>query len=484
MKRTAFFPILAALLILSSCSKEDRYTTGWNDQEIIPDLQVMNCTEQVFLVPPPTGGDDTPNLLNTIAVAQAAGPGSVIRLQEGTYHIGFIEIHEFFGTIKGAGREKTIIKPVPNLPCLGQVSKTMLVSLVTFVGGDIRMTDLAFTIDDGDVCAEDYLSYGKDLYILIFFTDRMNDAYIPEKITVSAHVENCDFSSGMSESGVPIVNACAALWMGFNLFFPFGTNAEMTDGNLFVNNCRFSNIWAGLDIAAMGSGKLDIRNSLFKNLAAPLFFYDNVGFDCSIINNRFIKSTEYDIYIDDSDFLPLFAGGPEKRATYRIAGNYFDTYLIGGPYIRPSGVSMYLLDIRTTMYPAEGLPMKFYIENNRFNLHEGTTGIVGINNKNALMLANKITGNGITGISLNGEGGGYSADNKILGNYFMTSDLSEADIMLGELTRNCIVTGGNDVKIINLGTDNKITGVMKKPGMHPWAFNHISPIRSIGIPGE
>ena len=147
---------------------------------------------------------------------------------------------------------------------------------------------------------------------------------------------------------------------------------------------------------------------------------------------------------------------PTSRATYKISGNIFDTYA-GDPFFYPGGVSIYMIDVRTATYPDENMPMKFMVENNVFKLHEGATGIVGLNNKDAMILANKFVGTGVTGISLNGEGEAYSLNNKILGNNFSMADY-ETDIYLGLRTKNCLVAGSPMAIIDNKGENNKITG--------------------------
>ena len=165
------------------------------------------------------------------------------------------------------------------------------------------------------------------------------------------------------------------------------------------------------------------------------------------------------MFIDDSDLSRIGRYSnttPVKRATYRISGNTFETW--SGPFfLRPGGVSIYMLDMRTALYPDENMPMKFMVENNIFKLHEGAKAIVGFNNKDAMILANKFMGEGVTGISLDGENGAYSLNNKILGNNFSMADY-ETDINLGPLTKNCLVAGSPMAVIVNEGENNKITG--------------------------
>jgi len=103
------------------------------------------------------------------------------------------------------------------------------------------------------------------------------------------------------------------------------------------------------------------------------------------------------------------------------------------------------------------MPMKFMVENNIFKLHEGAKGIVGVNNKDALILDNKFLGKGLSGISLDGEGEAYSINNKILWNKFSGADY-QTDIYLGPHTKNCLVASFPMAVIVNEGVGNRITG--------------------------
>jgi hypothetical protein len=79
-----------------------------------------------------------------------------------------------------------------------------------------------------------------------------------------------------------------------------------------------------------------------------------------------------------------------------------------------------------------------------------------------MFIANKFSGSGIVGISLNGTSADLMASNlKILGNNFMESDL-EKDVLLGEFTSNCLVTKNFKDNVVNLGVNNHITGMSKE----------------------
>ncbi len=117
------------------------------------------------------------------------------------------------GTVKGAGKGKTIIKPIMGLPCLAELNRnrSWLVSLISFIGGDITMSDFTFKVDDGNACNSDYLTFGTDLYILVKFTDRLHEFFAPETASVNALVENIDFQADRMPERSPKLNTCAAI---------------------------------------------------------------------------------------------------------------------------------------------------------------------------------------------------------------------------------------------------------------------------------
>jgi hypothetical protein len=466
MKKLSFLLIITTLCILASCSKDDGFNSGRVSPSGFENGIVQNCSDYgpLFMVPLPTGGDDTENLLSAIALAQAAGPGSVVQLQKGTYRIGFVEIDEFFGTIKGMDKGKTIISPVSNLPCVEELAKTTCIALVSFIGGEIRLENLSFKIDDGMLCSTTD-GYGGDLYILVKFTDRYHDYYIPEKLYVKADIENVEFTGGLDDSGTdPKFNILACIWGGYDYGYVYGTE-ERANVDLTVSGCSFRNFDAPVDYAGIGNGKIIVKNNYFSHTDLPCAFFDMINTTGQIVNNIFTDSYFFDILIDNTDYsvygiYPYHP--PVKLTTFKISGNYFKTRkLEEGDFIYPKGTSMYLLDNRRTMRPEENVPMKFIVENNRIDLGVGTTGIIGLNNVDAMILANKFSGGGVVGISLNGTSADLMASNlKILGNNFMESDL-ETDVLLGEFTTNCLVTKNRRDNVVNLGINNRITGMPK-----------------------
>lgn len=299
--------------------------------------QQLGCPD--IMVPAPNGTNDTQNILDAIALAQAKGPGSVVQLQKGTYFIGFTQIRDFVGTIKGCGKGQTIVKPVADLPCHEEALLTGCVSLLTFIGGDVTLKDMSFKIDDVCPCSQPYVStyLSRDLYILIKFIDRFHNLYDPENRYIKATVENIDFEGGIDGQGeeagpYAIYNVCATIWFGHDYSFTMAPDETRSCGDMTVSNCTFRKVWCAIDIAGVGGGKLVTKNNKFLNIGSPLFYFDIINTEGIISGNLFDRNTIYDILIDDMDygvygFYPYSV--PVKRAIWKITNNIFNTKNFG-----------------------------------------------------------------------------------------------------------------------------------------------------------
>ena len=102
MRKLIYFTT-AAFFLLAGCSKNDSFDFGRVHSDLICTHQTYS---QVIVVKPDKSGDDTEAILDAIT---NAGPGSLIKLTEGEYHVGYMELYGFQGTIAGAGCEKTTI---------------------------------------------------------------------------------------------------------------------------------------------------------------------------------------------------------------------------------------------------------------------------------------------------------------------------------------------------------------------------------------
>src|SRR4051794_23662084 len=100
----------------------------------------------------PTGVDDTPNIQ---AALDACDLGCTIWLAAGTYHVAQLVASDLHGAVRGAGREKTVIEPLPQLRVSDDVPSPFLQpptsakpwpSLITFIDGSFAMSDLSIRI--------------------------------------------------------------------------------------------------------------------------------------------------------------------------------------------------------------------------------------------------------------------------------------------------------------------------------------------------
>jgi hypothetical protein len=114
------FRIAAVLLTMCvmalACSEQPTQPTGADQMGIAASVAAAAATITV----PPSGGDDTGALQGAFDAAVAAGPGSVVQLEAGTYCVTSpIIVRSFDGYWRGAGRDETIVQtcqdpfPVP-----------------------------------------------------------------------------------------------------------------------------------------------------------------------------------------------------------------------------------------------------------------------------------------------------------------------------------------------------------------------------------
>ncbi|MDZ7608612.1 MAG: hypothetical protein U5K79_24185 [Cyclobacteriaceae bacterium] len=150
-----------------------------------------------------------------------------------------------------------------------------------------------------------------------------------------------------------------------------------------------------------------------------------------------------------------------KRTEFTIIGNDFQS---------PAGVtSIYINDLLRTLKSDYEYPQLFDIKSNTFNTREGGTAIMGLNNVDAKIWNNTFKGTGAVGVYLEGDAasGTYAENNKVLTNNFKQAAYSNANVYLGEYTRNCVVQGVATDKVSDNGVDNKVIGTKaNKMGPH------------------
>jgi hypothetical protein len=457
MKKLTFLIALVIMLIIGACTKDGLIT----DQTNAEDISLKHGHIPKVIKVSPVAGDNTQNLLDAFAQAKLAGPNTVVQLVEGTYEINnFMEIYDFIGIFKGAGQGKTFIKPIPKpfFKTAQWGADRGLPMLVTFVGGDIKMSDMTFTVDNVVLGESDFLWIGQDLYGYVAFVDWVR-SYTPNPKFVSASVEDVQFIGGVDglAGNGSEYNVDMAIWFGHD-FVNSPTEVVLgarSNGTLTVCNCKFEKIMAAIDAAGMEKSKIVFTDNICINLDQALFLFDLLNTDAIISNNRFIGSRINDLLIWNLDYgaFGYYSNivTPTKRTTYKITGNLFNP--------NSNVQSMFLRDTRRSMYPDENMPDRYLIHQNIINTSDGSIGVAGINLVDALIQENKFKGKGLEGVSLDGDAvaGIYAYDNKLIGNSFSGADYSIADIILGPNTKDCMVVGvSSDETVIDNGTGNTI----------------------------
>jgi hypothetical protein len=487
------FFILAAVIgaILASCSKTEKLDTRPFPNEMSKSYPAYS---QVIVVPPDKDGDgdDTDEFLDAFANAT---PGTLIRLQAGTYKLGYMQINNFIGTIKGAGKDETIIYPKTPLKVREQMNNLNLWScLLRFIGGDITITDLTFSTEvTGPI--HDYSDdpiLGKDLFALLIFAN-YNSYFNPPESYQKVLIENVKFNGGSDDGGgggwwqTP-QNTLLATWYGLDAIdFDPAVFLPLIKGEYTNNKCYFKNFLDASELWGAGEPtSVNFVNNRVENCLWPLYYSANFNCQINIANNVFSNSTLYDIYIEDYDWMLLQNSdiNPDKRCQYTITGNTFN--------VTNDLTSVVLTDFYAAIDPNFSSPLKISVKNNKFKLTGNSAGISGYNNKDLLLKDNTFTGSGSSGILIDGipitDAMGvtypapYASGATIMGNKFSGFVPSVADIILGEKSSSCTVVGTGKENVVDNGKDNKIVSMQHKPGDYhsrPIDRHNFKPINGI-----
>lgn len=442
-----FLSIAAFACLLFACSEQGMVDDGLAES----DLKAASASA-VFVVNP-TGSDDTPAILQAFADAKIAGPGSVVQLENGTYHLNFMEVREFNGKFNGAGKGKTMITTLPDLDVNALIDQNINTVLIRFVGGDVCMSDMTVMTPPGS------LSTGTENFIdgLVGFSARTYQ-YTSVNDCIKAVVDNVGFSGHWENT-----------YHGLKAEFGARANVKVPGGwplsymDISVTNCSFDGFYYfGALIQHFNGGKIIAgtknRGNIFNNNSATrnvpyetggggsLGIWSNVNVEISIEGNKFFipKAVRWGIEIFSSPVPARLAQVPQTKVTvcnieqnvYNIAGG------VGGVSIN---------DRRRFFYPEE-MPMIVRVKNNTFHVNDDAfAGISSCNGKGMVIRNNKFEGNGQYGVRVIGPiiaSSGQSPlppneNGLMLGNNFTHARFSVATVLLDERTNNWTIVGGN-----------------------------------------
>ncbi len=455
MKTPGRFLFIAAFMsLIIGCSEKETGIGGLAESDLnIASLNLKAASGSAIFVVNPSGGDDTPAVLEAFDNAKAAGPGSVVQLEEGTYHLNFLEVREFNGKFNGAGRGKTIITTVPDLDVNTLIDLKLNTILIRFVGGDVCMSNMTVTTPYGP------LSTGKESYIdgLVGFSARTYQ-YTSMNDYIKAVVDNVGFKGHWENT-----------LHGLKAEFGTRANARIPGGwplsymEISVNNCSFDGFYSfGALFQHFNGGKIVAgtknRGNIFDNNSVSgnvpfetggggsLGIWSNVNVEMSVEGNTFTvpEGVRWGIEIFSSPVPARLAQVTQTKVTVcNIEKNVFN--ITGGA----GGVSVN--DRRRFFFPEE-LPMIVQVKNNMFNLSNETfSAISSCNMKGMVIRNNKFEGNGQYGVRIIGPIVASSGQSPLppnenglmLGNNYSNSTFSVASVLLDERTNNWTIVGGN-----------------------------------------
>ncbi len=454
MKKLLYPISLMLMLFLYTCTQDDRVP----DPSGAADLKSAHSHGAVITVSP-SGSDDTQALIDAFEDAKAAGPGSVVSLAEGTFKIGFIEIRDFHGYFKGAGKEKTRIQNLDDMPsCLYFYENNMFTMLLNFVGGKVHVSQMTFATTDGPVTPDD-LYYGF-LPVLLGISD-YTAMYKPANRYIKATIEDVDFVGGNYGGTNSVFGTDHNVAMPLFIGAQEGMVTLYSHIDIAIKHCGFYHTGVGPDVAGLDDNStLVIEDNISKNTFCGLFIVGYLGLKAYIINNRFYEAPMGNI-LDNSGFGIMPYSEMKKRPEFYISGNYFQGM---------AGMStLTMMDTRHILYPDEGLHQLFELKWNFFEANGDANTILSLNTVGSKIWNNKFSGNAIIGIYIDGDSpaGIFAEDLQLTGNNFFGGTYSDAAVYLGPFSMNCKVVGVPTDQVVDLGQNNSIIGTKaRKSGVH------------------
>jgi hypothetical protein len=465
MKKFILF-FVAALCIIASCSKDSGFGP---ESGLSPSLiKGYPVCPPVIVVPPDQDGDgdDTDDLL---AAVSSAAPGSVIKLTEGIYHVGSLEIFGFEGSFVGAGKDKTIILPSGLIKSDEQLARNLMPAWWRIIGGNVTITDLTFKTGDGALQNLQDPFYNKILLSLLTINN-YNVDYPYDSQPMNFFIKNVNFICGSldQEDGYlgTLYNVLMPLWIGMDYWVPI-PNIPLTRGKYDIVNCYFENSYEGPEFFSLGENATGTMDRI-RTYGCGMGIYCTANFNSKIYltNNVFTNSLINDVFIEDNDWGLISNTVPFKRCLYVVTGNTFNS--------SPGISSLVFKDSWGLIHPDKYQPILAMVKNNMFTLAEGSTGVSCLNSIDPQVMNNRFTGTSSTGVYIDGAmvydpltyeelGTGWAKNALLLGNNFTGLNATTADIVLGENSKNCTVVGNGKESVVDYGTNNIIVGMKRKP---------------------
>lgn len=387
MKKLYYVFFFLAVLAFS-CSKDSMLN---DNQDILPlGETALKASGSVFEVSP--GPDATANLILAFNQAIASGKGAVVKLLPGTYEIGWIEVKEFYGTLTGAGKGETIITNLPDLVPDEFIGLNKLPALITFIGGDVTISDLSVNLSEG-------LTWlGNNEMNMLLFSDYSAD-FTPAVKQIGVNLNNIEVTGILLPDvqlweGGPVAdipyNNCNGIKFAPDLL-DISSIVLRSKIDINVNNSDFSKFQRGAYVWGCKSSILNFGTkggNVFTDNNQGLVVNENIGINVKICNNEFTVPPYFwngiDLNTDESFGTYNLENVPGLLGDYNIQYNIFNINSSNG---------MGIMDVYRYSHPEDPRWMNIIWNKNTFNSSGSwTQPWLAFNIKNALFSDNIIRG--------------------------------------------------------------------------------------------
>jgi hypothetical protein len=407
----------------------------------------------VVRVPHPNGVDDTAVIQSALDRCVAHGPGCTVQLAEGRYLTRQLVVYDFRGTFEGRGAERTIIEALPNLRVDCYIPETDTywppdptvhpwASLIIFVDGDIRVSDLAIRITAVPSTQPYYIGL-----------DWQAGALLDGIRFMGKHRTNATVAR-VAVEGREDPDPNTSIW-GFNLNnaityageLPTGSGIAYDyyriSGTLSVSASSFKTQASGVMATVVKDGRVTIGGSpsagnVFENVVGAIDLESLESSVVEVSHNRVLSTSWFAAWV-----IPWCCGFlPAMPSQFLFHDNDF----------RPAGESadgIILMDDPVAPW------IDAVIAHNTIRATNiGYGGISVYNTKGTTVWGNRVSGSGANAIGI--WNGSYA---RVLGNEVEDFKAGTAQIVLDPTTSHAtVVCDTRHDTVLDQGTDNKLRG--------------------------
>lgn len=385
----------------------------------------------------PSGGDDTAAVQAALDACLLFGPGCTVQLSEGTFRTQQLLTHGFHGTFRGAGQEVTVLEPFERFTvssdevAIGRPpsSDNPWPFHVTFVGGDVTVSDLTFRMTEAEP-AHPWTLFGMEFTVMassLVITGERADAVL-ERITVQG-----------AEGGFEGYNIINGIYIEGLLPDAEGNPTRPLRGTFAVRDSAFRQVAWGSPLFNLIDSQAVILGNTYEDLMVGMDMQDLIGSTVEIRDN---------VMRDVGGGVEVIQGSwavPSASSTVLIQRND-----IAGPSSFGIGLSG----------AEDADTLRAIVRDNVFELQGDATGVVSRHTVGAIVHENVMRGSARAAVAIGvAEEDGPPPPVRgwlIASNDVSELDVSEAQVMLGPGSQDSTVVCAGPGEVTDLGERNRV----------------------------